>query len=139
MPLSKTNFLWRKDQFYTALVVNDLAHVVDKSFVAPVRLIAKLPYPEYASWIETNFLVLGWMKVTISPPLCSLIQKVTFALHAWKILELTLSPESKQYTSNVKNQIRALKKTSPIGMTDYLIQMKSLANLLCCWRACHGV
>lgn len=77
-----------------------------------------------------NFLVLRWMKATISPPLCLLIQKESFALQAWKILESTLSPESKQYMQILKNQIPTLKKTSSMGMTDHLIQMKSLSNSL---------
>lgn len=46
------------------------------------------------------------------------------------MMESTLSSKSKKYMQNLKNQICALKKTSSIGMADYLIQMKSLVDSL---------
>lgn len=77
--LSKMNFLWWKDRFYTALIVNDLVYMVDELFVPPYRVISNLLEPNFEIWIRMNFLVLSWMMVTISPQLCPQIHKEVFA------------------------------------------------------------
>lgn len=64
----------------------DLIHMVGECFVPPARNFVELPNPEFATWIRSNFLVLRWMRETISPLLCPLIQKEVLALPAWKTL-----------------------------------------------------
>ncbi|KMZ63803.1 hypothetical protein ZOSMA_399G00020 [Zostera marina] len=130
-PLSKSNYIWWRDQFTSVLLVHDLGHLIDEKFVPPNKTIDDdIPNPDYNRWLKENYLVVGWIKATISPPICPVIRNEIFALDVWRKLEAALSPECKQYTRHIKDLLRTLKKTSDLSITNYIVQVKSLVDSL---------
>ncbi|KMZ74409.1 hypothetical protein ZOSMA_12G01000 [Zostera marina] len=131
MPLSKSNYIWWRDQFTSVLLVHDLGHLIDETYVPPNKTIGDdIPNLDYNRWLKENYLVVGWIKATISPPICPVIRNEIFALVVWRKLEAALSSECKQYTRLIKDQLCTLKKTSDLSMTDYIVQVKSLVDSL---------
>ncbi|KMZ56190.1 hypothetical protein ZOSMA_98G00140 [Zostera marina] len=130
-PLSKNNYIWWRDQFTSVQLVHDLGHLIDETYVPSNKTIGDyIPNPDYNRLLKENYLVVGWVKETISAPICPVIRNEIFVLAVWRKLEATLSPKCKQYTRHIKDQLRTLKKTSDLSMTDYIIQVKSLVDFL---------
>lgn len=71
-------------------------------------------------------LILGWIKVNVSAPIQPHVISYSTTLEAWTMLEREWSPTDPTHKQTLRNEMKALKKTSDIFMKEYILKFKGL-------------
>ncbi|CAL8083552.1 unnamed protein product [Prunus armeniaca] len=124
--MDRNNYLCWKSQFQDILEIHDPEEVVKSDGQPDKKLADGSINPAYSK----DRLVLSWIKATSSPQIKTFLIPCTTASEAWSLLDKRLSPLSKTYVCNLRDQIRTLKKESENTVAEYLMHDKSLYDSL---------
>lgn len=130
-PMDRSSYIFWKPQFEAALSILHLSYVISNKYTAPPKTLEDgSDNPDYDRWIRADLLVLCWIKATVSTSIHLTIIKCKSASAAWSLVEKQMALECQGYVHRLWKQLRSLKKTPDLAMTDYLIKIKSLSICL---------
>lgn len=130
-PMTSENYLIWRSQFEGVLRMHHLMPFVKRTLPIPSKKLRDgSDNPNYEDCMYKDDVILGWIKSIFSAPVQRNVHARSTALEAWTILEREWSPTNPTHIQTLRNEMKALKKTTDFSMKEYLLKYKGLKYFL---------